>query len=590
MEHFSFNKVCKLYLKTNDELLSKNSIKDFFNELKNNPEKASPLYNGKTIIQEEVFPNSGIFYSFCAFMIKQHPVNLHDINDVKWMETKLAYILIIEYSNFVIINKKYFSNLKQLIKNLNPLDYKVLSKLFDKQTTIYKRFGMKNTDISNTAIRNRSIESENLKNNLLNINLNQYVLNSCKLSDKGEIFSIALNNSKITNLNHKVNLEDYCNWALEICNEIKNLSYTNNSLIDLFAIPVDFKVEKDHLTPNYILIDYQSIENLEEYDCIKFHNRSLPEEYIDKLKESIRFSFPVEELKYTTVKKTQNRLKLNSSFYNQFFIEFNNGKEHKKLIDYINEHNLYTISFENIEYKYMNGKLFKDTHLRTNINSFLTIFEPHKELNTIISEKGKFSPSDTEFKDDCEFGFVEKNFSTNYNYFICDDLGNEWADHIGLCYDEKDPQNNKISFFHSKTADRKFSASAFEEVVGQALKNIGNITPLPEELNAHQKKWNNKFYNNNKVQTKINILRNGTSINDAITTWNNIMKMPFYQKEIYLVINFISKKNLEDYIQKLNSVNDSREKKTYIQILWLLSSLVAQCREQNITVKILCKE
>ena len=160
MEHFSFNKVCKLYLKTNDELLSKNSIKDFFNELKNNPEKASPLYNGKTIIQEEIFPNSGIFYSFCAFMIKQHPVNLHDINDVKWMETKLAYILIIEYSNFVIINKKYFSNLKQLIKNLNPLDYKVLSKLFDKQTTIYKRFGMKNTDISNTAIRNRSIESE----------------------------------------------------------------------------------------------------------------------------------------------------------------------------------------------------------------------------------------------------------------------------------------------------------------------------------------------------------------------------------------------------------------------------------------------
>ena len=75
MEHFSFNKVCKLYLKNNDELLSKSSIKDFFKELENNPERVSPLYNGQTIIQKEVSPNSGIFYSFCSFMIKQHPVN-----------------------------------------------------------------------------------------------------------------------------------------------------------------------------------------------------------------------------------------------------------------------------------------------------------------------------------------------------------------------------------------------------------------------------------------------------------------------------------------------------------------------------------
>ena len=590
MEHFSFNKVCKLYLKNNDELLSKSSIKDFFKELENNPERVSPLYNGQTIIQKEVSSNSGIFYSFCSFMIKQHPVNLQNIDDEEWMESKLAYILIVEYNNFVILNKKYFSNINQFIKNLNPLDYKVLSKLFDKKTTIYKRFGMKNTDLSNTAIRNRSIESENLRNNLLNINLNQYVLNSCKLSDNGEIFSVALNNSQITNLNHKVSLEDYCNWAHDICDGIKNLSYTNNSLIDLFAVPVDFKTERNHLSPNYILIDYQSIENLATYDCLKFHDRLVSKEYIDKLKESICFSFPVEELKCTTVRKLQNRIKLNSSFYNQFYIEFNNGNEHKKLIDYINEHNLYTISFENIEYKYMNGKLFKDTHLRTNIESFLTIFEPNKELNTIISEKGSFSSSDTNFKNNCEFGFVEKNYTNSYNYFICDDLGNEWADHIGLCYDEKHPQNNKISFFHSKTADRKFSASVFEEVVGQALKNIGNITPLPEELEARKISWDNKFYKNNNVQTKINRLRKGSSINDAITAWNNIMKMPFYQKEIYLVVNFISKKNLIDNIKKLNSVYDTRDKKTYIQILWLLSSLVAQCREQNITVKILCKE
>lgn len=587
MNDFVFNKVGTFYLKEDNKLLDRKLISNLFEDLKQDPRKTTDVYKSGVVIQKQLRKGSDIFYSFCCFMIRKNPVNLPSNNDFAWKETKLAYILIVEYKKYVIITKKYFTDIGSLKNKLFFLDYSVLSNLFNNTSTVYKRINMKNSDLSNTAVRSRSIESENLKNNLTNINLNQYILNSCKLSENGEIYSLALNNSKITNLNQKVDLNNYCTWGAEICDSISTLSINNDSILSLFAKPVDYAQEKDSLIPSYVLIHYQNME--EEIDAITYKNKPVSSGFLKALRKSVQTSIPVENLRNINIKLNKKRISLQSKHYDDYSISFKNGKKEAKLLDYIDDNNLFTVTFENIDYKYLNGKLFRDTHLRTSLSSFITVFEKNKKIENITSEKGSFKKNQTFFDSDCEFGFVESEFLPKYDYFICDDLNNEWADHIGINYDADKLANNKIAFFHSKYDTTKFSASSFEVVVSQALKNLGNLTPLSNELDDKKNSWDGKKYNLDSVCTDITRLRKGSSVTDAISAWKNVMNMPFFEKEVYLITNFISISTLKNNITKLESVRDSRDKRTYIQLIWLISSLVSQCREQNISLHIVCK-
>ncbi len=140
------------------------------------------------------------------------------------------------------------------------------------------------------------------------------------------------------------------------------------------------------------------------------------------------------------------------------------------ILNYINWTNSFIGTFDTPDLVYSNRKLFKDSRLLSNIEAFLKVFIPHPELEYVTSEKGEFTNISTDFDDASTFGFAENYFMADSEYFICDDLGKEWADHIGL-------KDESISFYHSKFKNSKFSASAFQDIIGQAQKNLGNLSP-----------------------------------------------------------------------------------------------------------------
>jgi hypothetical protein len=75
---------------------------------------------------------------------------------------------------------------------------------------------------------------------------------------------------------------------------------------------------------------------------------------------------------------------------------------------------------------------------------------------------------------------------------ICDDLGTEGADFIAANFAER-----QLAFMHAKAGDRKLiSASAFHDVVAQAMKNLVYLTrnaQQPDGVNrwSRSDKWNN---------------------------------------------------------------------------------------------------
>ena len=89
---------------------------------------------------------------------------------------------------------------------------------------------------------------------------------------------------------------------------------------------------------------------------------------------------------------------------------------------------------------------------------------------------------------------------------------------------------------------------------------------------------------NNNIQTQINRIReSANSSNSIVERIKETNRQINVQKYMVLVVNFISKSEISDYIQN-PSTNTQIQ-----QIVWLLSSFISTCQEMNIIPQIICK-
>ena len=231
---------------------------------------------------------------------------------------------------------------------------------------------------------------------------------------------------------------------------------------------------------------------------------------------------------------------------------------------------------------YYNRSLFRDNRLLGNIEHFLKIFKPFPGLGAVSSEKGTFNANSVAFSPASQFRFVEDTFIASHDFLICDDLGREWSDHIGISAD-------RITFYHSKHKVSKSSASAFQDIVGQAQKNLGNLSPQGFRIDEKRDFWKGNYISANGTITLIPRLRTGTSVDDGINCFKEATNNPNLTKEVVLVISFISKNQLSVWLQNLKDGVHFGERNEVIQILWFISSLVSSCIEANAEVTIACK-
>ena len=259
----------------------------------------------------------------------------------------------------------------------------------------------------------------------------------------------------------------------------------------------------------------------------------------------------------------------------------------ESLGNHVRRKQLLQVSFTEHSLQYCNGSLFKDDNIVTDIDGFLRSFQTFKGLETTSSEKGL-----KELTDDCTvfpkgslFRFVEDKFGKVNDYIICDDLGTEWADHIGI--NTGHGGNPEISFYVSKHKDKGGrGASQFHDVVGQALKNIGVINISAKEFEKRAAgKWA-KDYNADKKKTKIPRLRrgNGKSLMEDLS---RVLSYPNTVRNMVLVVDFLSKSELQKTLEEINKKKQVGA--YYTQLFWLLASFMSTCREMSVSPIVVCK-
>lgn len=574
--------------------ITKKAIKDLFSDVLEGLDFAT-LY--KTIKQEENVGKDGKDRALCSLLIfsYQSVPSFFDFDKdsfpKKLTERKIGYLLIVEIRNHVVIVKKNVSHLSSFLNNFVPIDAEVIAGVLVDNATDFQKMQLANINITKDAMRSKSYEANNLRISMPLFGVNQNIINSVRFVNSDGVCAVSVNTSRIAKFGEKKGLLLLIEWMNSMIYNIENYVPTD-TFLSRFAKPQTWRSKGKELLPTAFLFNIFELEN---YIQTELNDKSIyrkigRDDYklwtdsfyriFRKGSESVeltQFSDGIYLYKSVGVNKQVNGLRFYvSEPVKSLYYKDNNGK-YLALSSLINSLHCYSVCFSDYSYIYSGGKLYNNTDIESDFDSILTILKPIDEISLVVSEKGSgYDEKSKDFSDNCIFNVVENCIFNDADILICDDMGNEWADHIAL-------KENTLSFIHSKYKNEGLSASNFQDIIGQAIKNIGNMMPNEVEL----KNKIEKFKNSNWQGTGITKCRRG-NIDDYEVAYKQLMQNPNKVREVCLVVNFISKEKLSKAFDKLKRKEPFKQRNSVIQLAWLLNGFISTCKQADLNCIIYC--
>lgn len=593
LDHFILNENAYFYKAQDGFVLSTNRINTIFAQVSSD---RVGNFTFKRVKQAEALGTVSVYYSICVFKFNKRPSFLDDdFNDI--FETKYGYLMIVEYLDYIVIIRRYITEL-DLIKELEPLDYLTISRVYVGNETKFERLSMKNMNVAQAALRNKTLEANDVKESISSLGANKYIVNNMRVRDSESTKSLSFGTSRISELDTKVKLTPLLRWIVGVVNRTRAFANTP-SFLDVFAQPVSFEKYSDQLMPNSVLFSVSEIKSDIENGIVEEVSYSSPlgdqvvipmnrfMKQVDKFNGFCELDVAPNENQYMIKNSLDNTLLLRVNPKSITIssdklkrIELTISGDKITLLQYLVQRNLYLVTFEAVEFVYFSRKLFKDHKLISGIDHFLSTFIANDALLTTTSEKGTILPGSTSFQANSIFGVIENTLAGHANFLFCDDYGNEWADYISI-------DDDSINFYHAKSngsTAHSLSASAFHEIVSQALKNLGNVIPSENQWGNKQQKWT-EMYSGSQIRR----LRIGDTVEHGITMYKDLVFKPNVRKKVYLVVDFISKAQLTTAFHEIRAGNPVGRKKELTQILWLISSLISNCAELGYDVHIICQ-
>lgn len=245
------------------------------------------------------------------------------------------------------------------------------------------------------------------------------------------------------------------------------------------------------------------------------------------------------------------------------------------LAKWARENNAYSITFSQPEYFFGGGALYRRAGFAKEVEMVRRCLRAEISLANAKSEKGKPRKSDSQFPVNSIFGLVENSIYTVRDWLCCTDLGDEWADYICI-------RNQQLFFIHCKGGKQTTGASSFQEVIGQALKNLGRICSTPAEFSAKLKATQKtKFWSGTKIERLRDQGRTWANFQSSVT---NLLSNPEATREVHLVVTLLSKNAFDA------AAAAAVPTPHFIQLIWLLASFVNSCREMGAKPTVLCKQ
>jgi len=577
--------------------ITKSSINALFKEIS---DKKIGGYLLREVRKQMNVAGNEIIYSFIAFKLESEPSFLHGTT-IK--ETTYAFLLVIEYGTFIAVFKKHVdSPEKHLFKYLEHSDYDKFCHFMAGSGPQYEKVGMHNMSISDSVIRYKALEAHSLNGIMSAVSAQRAIPSSFRMRSADEVYTITPGTSRLSKKDKKESLSGIIKWTIAAITEI-DTNTQKSPFINYFARPIDLGKIIGQCKPISILFYFEdldrdirgdgarkklmrrpklggTLEELSEQELVRFFGfyRS-PLAIIEKDNVYCIRTKGVNPLGKLRFNKKE--ISITSAFFESIVIADEDGNQ-QSVLKYISILKPFSVVFDKPQYIYFSKDSFEDTRLLGNIDGMLSILIDDFDFSTVKSEKEKpHNAAIVEFPVKSLFKEVEDQVCATANILLCDDMGDEWADHISINSLCNPPE---ISFIHSKYIDREsMGASNFHEVVAQAQKNLGRLN---SDIDEFKRKFDQKW-STNYESTNIGRSRKGHTWIDVEAALRVVMQNPNSIKKVILATPFISKGSITADFLALK--RDGTAKPHVIQLLWLLNTFISACIENGARPYVLCK-
>ena len=388
-----------------------------------------------------------------------------------------------------------------------------------------------------------------------------------------------------------LSLEGYLEWCKEIVDKLGDTAAKRNSIFNRFAKLVAPACKE----PSYIYLLLRTDVFTDDNDYLDFFGADISTD----LSFSITIADQSFEFKLQIDSKTKKYIILSKNESSTYDVKLKDDSDNPlNLIDIIKASEL-RLYFLEEQIVYVHGSYFSSNIKTTFTNpeqwSLWSRIEKIEELGQCQNEKcpnGEMSKIE-EWPIESVFGVLKKKIIDDFpeiNFLICDDMGTEIADFIGI-----DSNNNKIIYIHCKHSAKKLSASTFQDVCGQAVKNIKYIMSTSQDGNRYfanrEEKWRVNWpkYSKNKGNEedggKINryVISNGKDRDYIFGKYKEMISSHLTEYEVWLVHSGLSLSELKSEL-----VKDTGQKEQTPQLIWLLQSTQDALAEARAQLKIFC--
>jgi len=462
---------------------------------------------------------------------------------------------------------------------------------------------------SKHAMRSKTLEADDLRSVLSPSGSNRYVPSAFRTRESDIHYTATPSTGKIAARSERVSYEDLIAWAVEVVGRLTEKSVVLSSFIGNFARPLDLTPFPADLKPAFIAIDVASLtESLFEDPAPIRLLRKQGDTFSDlgtgdrnavlaalsntfkiwDVRKELRIIDGLTDSHVGDIRVGKTRISLRrldlpelSDVYVERIDMAGEATAPEPLKRFLDQNNLLTVLFNKIDVVYLNGSLYRDPSLTAGGETLLGYLHVNTNLSTTNSEKGTFSVTHTKFDADSTFGVVVNNLSTPDEVLSCDDLGDEWADFIGI---NASAQPKTVSFYHAKHGPPSLSASAFHGSVGQAIKNLQHLRLTVDVVDSKRDKWERQ-YSNDGHHTQIRRIVKGTFTqfrDKALETMS-----PDTIRRVQIVTDSLSRKEVEKTLK--DAKNGIQPPAHSIQLYSLLMGFFSACAEVGAFPAVICR-
>jgi hypothetical protein len=586
--------------------LPKVALADLFRTIRNNSYAV-----GRNIFNhiKEQYGHSQ--WSAIAFFYERDPSFLaYPEGYERTKERICGFLMLIEYREYAVLFKSNLdlpSTFKtEYLQRVGDQHFEAAVAPVD---ATFEKLTLRNMTSSKHTLRSKTLEANNLQNLIGRAGSSRFIAQGYRSRQNGQHLSATPNTGRLSMRSDRLPYKELIAWAESSIEKLGNDAPELSPFIESFTRPINLASMPANLSPTYIAVDVPQLtedvfEAPAEIRVVRKQGdavvpldkngaelvlAALDQNFVvQSVKGELAIIDPRNNTSVGNIALNKSRIslrRLSLAELDDIWVEVVNGSAPEEsgipLKRYIDHNNLFSVLFNDPAVVYVGGTLYKDKSL-TDGRLFLSHIRSCPDLNNVNDEKGAFAAGQAAFDGDSIFGVIVSHVADSREFLVCDDLGDEWADFIGV-NDESQPKT--LSFYHAKHGDLTLGASGLHVVVSQAIKNLGRMNASDEEIAAKLEKWQSAYRNDGEETAIQRVV--GATAPQLQARLTNALLSPDTIRRVFVVTTSLSRRQLEQQFETIRAGNAPSAH--FVQLYTLLMSFFSACIEVNANGYVVCQ-